>query len=333
MDFQFKAGTLPFLVSMPHVGTDIPDDIAARLSPVRAGAARHRLAPGASCTTSSSEMGASTISARWSRYVIDLNRPPENTNLYPGMDTTGLCPVDTFGSAPLYLPGQQPDEDEVRAPAGALLAALPRASCAPNLTACWRIHGKVVLWDAHSIASVVPRFFEGRLPDLNFGTACGASCDAGAGAGRGRRGARRRTASRVAVNGRFKGGYITRHYGQPANERPCDPARDVPVPVHGRNARRSPTGPDRAREVQAAAAADDGSRGRLGARMNALFARHALLPEGWRRDVLHRMGRARRPARGDAGRARSRAACRRPDWSCPAWSTCIRTPSSARWAA
>ncbi|MGZ8303174.1 MAG: N-formylglutamate deformylase [Telluria sp.] len=214
MDFQFKAGTLPFLVSMPHVGTDIPDDIAARLSPAalaRPDTDWHLV----ELYDFLEAMGASTLSARWSRYVIDLNRPPENTNLYPGMDTTGLCPVDTFGSEALYLPGQEPNEDEVR-------SRLERywrpyhAQIRAELDRLLAIHGKVVLWDAHSIASRVPRFFEGRLPDLNFGTAGGASCDpaleqAVVGV------VKAQDRFSVAVNGRFQGGYITRHFGQPAS--------------------------------------------------------------------------------------------------------------------
>lgn len=214
MDFQFKAGTLPFLVSMPHVGTDIPDHIAARLSPealVRADTDWHLV----ELYDFLEQMGASTLSARWSRYVIDLNRPPEDTNLYPGQDTTGLCPIDTFGSAPLYLPGQQPGEDEVRERLD-LYWRPYHAQIRSELDRLLAIHGKVVLWDAHSIASRVPRFFEGRLPDLNFGTACGASCAPGleqAVVGV----AQAQDRFSIAVNGRFKGGYITRHFGQPAN--------------------------------------------------------------------------------------------------------------------
>jgi N-formylglutamate deformylase len=212
MDFQFKAGSIPFLVSMPHVGTGIPDDIAARLAPAalaRPDTDWHLV----QLYGFLEEMGASTLSAHWSRYVIDLNRPPEDSNLYPGMDTTGLCPVDTFGRAPLYLAGQEPGQDEVR-------ARLERywrpyhAQLRAELDRLLAIHGKVVLWDAHSIASVVPRFFEGRLPDLNFGTGAGSSCDPGLEAkvvGV----ARAQDRFSVALNGRFKGGYITRHYGQP----------------------------------------------------------------------------------------------------------------------
>jgi N-formylglutamate deformylase len=213
MDFEFKEGAVPLLVSMPHVGTDIPDDLAARLAPCAAARADtdwHLK----ELYGFLGEMGASVISARWSRYVIDLNRPPEDTNLYPGLSTTGLCPVDTFASEPLYCEGDAPNEQEVR-------ARLQRywqpyhSKLRAELDRLLAIHGRVVLWDAHSIASKVPRFFEGRLPDLNFGTASGTTCApemerAIVGL------AQAQTDFSVAVNGRFKGGHITRHYGQPA---------------------------------------------------------------------------------------------------------------------
>jgi N-formylglutamate deformylase len=213
MDFAFNQGSIALLVSMPHVGTDIPDDIAARLAPCATARADTDWHLG-QLYGFLQEMGASTIAARWSRYVIDLNRPPEDSNLYPGLSTTGLCPVDTFGSEPLYREGDAPDEQEVR---GRLLRYWQpyHSQLRAELDRMLALHGRVVLWDAHSIASVVPRFFEGRLPDLNFGTAQGTTCDAGLEAavvGV----ARAQDALTVAVNGRFKGGHITRHYGQPA---------------------------------------------------------------------------------------------------------------------
>ncbi len=212
MDYQFKAGGIPLLVSMPHVGTDIPDDIAARFTPD----ALHKQDTDwhlVQLYGFLQEMGASTLSARWSRYVIDLNRPPENTNLYPGQDTTGLCPLDTFHREPLYREGQQPDQAEVQRRLAAYWKPYHDRLRA-ELERLLQLHGRVVLWDAHSIASFVPRFFEGKLPDLNFGTADGASCAPGltetiAGLARGHGG------YTVAVNGRFKGGHITRHYGKP----------------------------------------------------------------------------------------------------------------------
>lgn len=212
MDFSFRQGSIALLVSMPHVGTDIPDDIAARLAPcadARADTDWHL----AQLYGFLEEMGASTIAARWSRYVIDLNRPPEDSNLYPGMSTTGLCPVDTFASEPLYRESDTPDDKEVR---GRLIRYWQpyHDKLRAELDRLLVLHGRVVLWDAHSIASVVPRFFDGRLPDLNFGTAGGTSCAPGleqAVLGV----ARAQDRFTMAVNGRFKGGYITRHYGQP----------------------------------------------------------------------------------------------------------------------
>jgi N-formylglutamate deformylase len=212
MDYSFHPGSIPLLVSMPHVGTDIPDDIAATMAP----AAREKADTDwhlVKLYGFLQEMGAATLAARWSRYVIDLNRPPENTNLYPGQDTTGLCPLDTFHREPLYLAGRQPDQAEVQRRLAAYWQPY-HLQLRAELERLLAIHGKVVLWDAHSIASVVPRFFEGKLPDLNFGTADGASCaaalaDAIAGA------ARRDERYTVAVNGRFKGGHITRFYGKP----------------------------------------------------------------------------------------------------------------------
>ena len=108
MDFRFNEGSIPLLVSMPHVGTDIPDDIAARMTPqalVKADTDWHLR----ELYGFVHEMDASVLSARWSRYTIDLNRPQEDTNLYPGQDTTGLLPNDTFHREPLYLAGKEPD--------------------------------------------------------------------------------------------------------------------------------------------------------------------------------------------------------------------------------
>jgi N-formylglutamate deformylase len=212
MDFDFQQGSIPLLVSMPHVGTDIPDDLAARLQPCAAARAdtdwHLRELYGFL-----GEMGASVLSARWSRYVIDLNRPPEDTNLYPGLSTTGLCPVDTFASEPLYCEGDAPGEQEVRARLDRYWQPY-HSQLRAELDRLLALHGRVALWDAHSIASKVPRFFEGRLPDLNFGTAGGTTCAPGmeqAIVGL----AQAQDQFTVAVNGRFKGGHITRHYGQP----------------------------------------------------------------------------------------------------------------------
>ncbi len=213
MAFRFKAGRLPMLVSMPHAGTDIPDEVEGSLMPCAAARADtdwHL----PELYVFLEEMGISTISARWSRYLIDLNRPPENTNLYPGLDTTGLCPLDTFGRERLYREGMEPDQAEVQRRLARYWQPY-HTQLQEELDRLKALHGRVVLWEAHSIASIVPRFFDGKLPDLNFGTAEGTSCAPGLEAAV-LDVARAQDRFSIALNGRFKGGHITRHYGQPA---------------------------------------------------------------------------------------------------------------------
>jgi len=213
MDFRFTPGSMPMLLSIPHGGTDIPDEVADRYAPsaaARADTDWHL----ARVYDFADEMGISTLAARWSRYLIDLNRPPEDTNLYPGQDTTGLCPVDTFTREPLYLPGRAPDATETARRLERYWQPYHKQLQA-ELDRLLALHGRVVLWDAHSIASRVPRFFDGRLPDLNFGTADGRSCSLQL------QGALMNVAAAqdrfsFVFNGRFKGGHITRRYGDPA---------------------------------------------------------------------------------------------------------------------
>ena len=216
--FRFHQGTRPLLISMPHVGTHLPPAIAARLTDAA------RQVPDTDWHLErlygfAGELGASILVATHSRYVVDLNRPPDNQSLYPGQDTTGLCPVDTFDKTPLYAAGDTPDDAEIDARRAALWQPYHR-QLQTELDRLRAAHGTVVLWDAHSIRSVVPRFFEGRLPDLNLGTADGASCDlllADALLAIGKQASGKQANGYSAVlNGRFKGGYITRRYGQPA---------------------------------------------------------------------------------------------------------------------
>jgi len=214
MNYQFDAGSIPLLVSMPHVGTDIPDDIAARMTPQ----ALQKMDTDWHLRELHGylrQMDASVLSARWSRYVIDLNRPQQDTNLYPGQNTTGLLPIDTFHREPLYLAGQEPDVQDRQRRVERYWAPYHR-QLQQELKRLLRVHGAVVLWEAHSIASRVPRFFDGKLPDLNFGTAEGTSCAPGLEAAV-LDVARAQERFSIALNGRFKGGHITRHYGQPAS--------------------------------------------------------------------------------------------------------------------
>jgi N-formylglutamate deformylase len=210
--FVFHAGTRPLLISMPHVGTYVPPAIAARLTPE--GREVHdtdwhlgRLYAFAR------DMGASILMATHSRYVVDLNRPPDGASLYPGQSVTGLCPVDTFDNTPLYADGSGPDEAEIAARREAVWRPY-HEQLAAELARLKAQHGIAMLWDAHSIRSVLPRFFEGKLPDFNLGTADGASCDPAL-AQQLLAIAQRAPGFTAVLNGRFKGGHITRHYGQP----------------------------------------------------------------------------------------------------------------------
>ena len=211
--YTLHRGNAPLLLSVPHDGCEIPKALAARMTP---GARR---APDtdwhvARLYAFAMTLGASVLAPCYSRYVVDLNRPPDDTSLYPGQNTTGLCPLRQFCNEPVYREGEEPDEAEValrverywRPYHDGLRAELERLHAA---------HGRVVLWEGHSIRGEVPFLFDGRLPDLNLGTAGGTSCSP----------ALQRRLEAVlgaqddfdwVVNGRFKGGYITRHYGDPA---------------------------------------------------------------------------------------------------------------------
>src|ERR1700734_3889308 len=213
--FQLVRGRTPLIVSMPHVGTQVPEAVEREFTPVARALTDtdwfvdrlYDFVP---------ELGASVIAAQYSRYVIDLNRPPNDAALYPGMTSTGLCPTHSFAGEPLY---------------GSGVDALPAAEVELRRQRYWQPYhdalagliadnrrrlGFALLLDAHSIRSRVPRLFTGRLPDINIGTADGASC---------RPDVMEPLLAILAaqsqfsyvVNGRFKGGHITRHYGSPAN--------------------------------------------------------------------------------------------------------------------
>lgn len=211
--FRFRQGSGPLLISMPHVGTHIPDALLRRMMPIA------RTVPDTDWHLErlydfADELGASVLAGTHSRYVIDLNRPPDDTNLYPGKDTTGLCPIDTFAKLPLYRMGEEPDATEMRHRVGAYWKPY-HAKLAEELARIRRAHGGALLWEAHSIASEVPRFFPGRLPEFNLGTADGGACTPEVGT-RLLDIARAAEGYTAVLNGRFKGGYNTRTYGRPA---------------------------------------------------------------------------------------------------------------------
>jgi len=210
--YRFVAGDSPLLVSMPHDGTAIPAPLGARMS-----AAAHRLADTdwhlSRLYGFARELDASVLTPLQSRYVVDLNRPPDGAPLYPDAPNTGLCPTLTFDGEPLYRDGEAPDQYEIDDRRQRYWEPYHRR-LGEALEALRARHGIAVLWDAHSIRSRVPRLFPGRLADFNLGTHSGASCAP----------ALRRALTAVlashhesthVVDGRFTGGYITRHYADP----------------------------------------------------------------------------------------------------------------------
>ena len=209
--FHLTRGQIPLLVSFPHSGTFVPSDIAARMTDVA------RILPDTDWHVPRlyaflEAMGASRIEATHSRYVVDLNRPPDDQELYAGQKKTGLVPIDSFKGEPLYREGEAPDTDEIIARRKYWQPY--HDALAQELSRLKAVHGSVILWDAHSIESVLPELFEGRLPDLNLGTFDGKSCDADI-ADAAFTAAKASSFSAV-LNARFKGGYITRHYGNPS---------------------------------------------------------------------------------------------------------------------
>ncbi len=211
-NFSLHRGNVPLLVSLPHNGTEIPVDLTEQMTE-------------AGCRVADTDwymerlygfvkdLGASLIVPRLSRYVVDLNRPPDGERLYPGRIETGICPVETFAGEPIYVSKQALSAGEIERRNLAYWLPYHQALEA-EINRLHSEYGQVLLWEGHSIRSVVPRLFEGELADLSLGTADGRSCtpylqqvlvvqlEA-------------QPTYQFVVNDRFKGGYITRHYGRP----------------------------------------------------------------------------------------------------------------------
>ena len=211
--WELHRGDSALVVDIPHAGTHVPD------------AVRLRLTDAALCASDTDwhveklyafarDEGATMLCATHSRYVVDLNRDPSGAALYAGADNTEVCPTRTFAEEPMYAEGREPAQEEVVQRVATYFRPYHR-TLAAEIERVRARHGYAVLLDGHSIRSEVPRFFAGRLPDLNLGTADGASCApalqaqaAGVLAGA--------ADLTHVVNGRFKGGWITRRYGKPA---------------------------------------------------------------------------------------------------------------------
>ena len=211
--YVLQRGEAPLMVSLPHCGTWIPPELAGRLVP-RAFATEDTDWLLDRLYAFATELGATVLVPRAARYVIDLNRPGDDTPMYPGANNTELCPTRFFTGEPLYRPGQAPTPDEI-AQRRATWWQPYHDTLAAELDRLRARHGRVVLFDGHSIRSELPWLFEGRLPDLNLGTVDGRACDPTLRACLAGLLARQTRFSHV-VDGRFKGGHITRHHGRPA---------------------------------------------------------------------------------------------------------------------
>ncbi len=202
-------GSSPLILSMPHPGTALPPEVAATLNE------RGRLVEDTDWHMRrlygfAAPFQPTIVEAQLSRFVIDLNRDPAGVSLYPGQATTELVPSTTFDGAPIWQ--NAPDANEIERRKVAYFQPYHQALAA-EIARVKAEHGYCLLWDCHSIKSEIPRLFEGTLPTLNLGTNSGESCAPGV---------ERAAVAAMAgqpftqiLNGRFKGGWITRHYGRP----------------------------------------------------------------------------------------------------------------------
>ncbi len=209
---EITRGDSPLVLGLPHTGTDIPDDCLMRLNDTGRAIADtdwhiERLYAGL-------VENVTAVRTTVHRYVIDVNRDPSGASLYPGQNTTGLCPLTDFDGMHIYLPGQEPDAAEVER-RRATYHAPYHAALEAELDRVKAIHGFAILYDCHSIRSHIPFLFDGTLPDFNIGTNEGTTC-APEIAEATRAICESADGYSAVMNGRFKGGWTTRHYGRPS---------------------------------------------------------------------------------------------------------------------
>lgn len=210
--FEVTQGTSPVILAFPHTGTDVPPDIWDRLNDNGKLLADtdwhiHELYAGLL-------PDATTVRATFHRYVIDANRDPSGQSLYPGQNTTDLVPRTDFDGEAIWKQGEEPTEADIRL-ALVDFHAPYHAALAAEIDRVKAIHGVALLYDCHSIRSLIPFLFDGKLPDFNIGTDSGRTCDARIEAATEDAAANAAGYTHV-LNGRFKGGWTTRHYGRPA---------------------------------------------------------------------------------------------------------------------
>jgi N-formylglutamate deformylase len=209
--FQITRGNSPVILAFPHTGTEVPPAIWERLNDNGKLLADtdwhiHQLYAGLL-------PDATTVRATFHRYVIDANRDPAGVSLYPGQNTTGLVPETDFDGLAIWREGQEPSDTDIAERLKGFHAPY-HAALAAEIERVKALHGVAVLYDCHSIRSLIPFLFEGRLPDFNIGTDMGRTCDPAIEAAVADIAAKAEGYTSI-VNGRFKGGWTTRHYGRP----------------------------------------------------------------------------------------------------------------------
>lgn len=210
---EVKQGDSPVILGLPHTGTDLPDDVARSFNETGRKLADtdwhvHTLYEGLLPNLTS-------VRTKIHRYVIDVNRDPSGVSLYPGQNTTTLCPLTDFDGQPIYKEGLEPESDTVESRRLQYHAPY-HSALEQEIARIKAANGFAILYDCHSIRSNIPFLFEGKLPDFNIGTNNGATCASSI----------QNIVETVCVeasgyttilNGRFKGGWTTRHYGDPEN--------------------------------------------------------------------------------------------------------------------
>jgi len=210
--FSYQQGNSPVIVSFPHDGVLLPVEIKSHFNVLG------QQVPDTDWFVNQlynflPELDVSFFIPEFSRYVVDLNRSSLGGSLYPGQYETSVCPLATFDDESIYKDGKEPEPGEVQRRIAAYWQPY-HDHIQSEIERIKALHGYAILWDAHSIRGVVPQLFEGVLPDLNFGTAAGASCTSDI-LKRVTDIAHAQTHFSVVENARFKGGYITRNYGKP----------------------------------------------------------------------------------------------------------------------
>jgi formiminoglutamase len=211
--FEIQQGSSPIILGFPHTGTFIPDAIGERLNETGLGITDtdwyiHQLYSGLL-------PGASVVRALFHRYVLDANRSPTNESLYPGQNTTELVPLTDFDGKPIWKEGEGPQAEDI-AERIATFHAPYHAALKAEIARVRAEHGIAVVFDCHSIRSNIPFLFDGKLPDLNIGTDGGTTCDPAIEKAAVDT-AHEATNYTSVLNGRFRGGWTTRHYADRAN--------------------------------------------------------------------------------------------------------------------